>query len=347
LSRDLAEDLAQEVLLLLHEKYAHLESVEDLLPLSLQIVRFKIISQRRKSARRGEYTQVSITDIQLPDLDANPAEYVERKQMLERLAKAMSGLGDRCRELMRLKLQGKAFPEIQKIMGAAAMNTIYTWDHRCRKKLLGGYATGTLTTEEQQALFAAALEDQELFDALAREQSLRDLLRDPAARAHLLAALDEPAPAPWFRRWWMPLPAAAVAVVLATVAITANVAVRRHPASAPEVTVAKLEPPEASPVAALAPPTPAEPRLPRARANAVMAKAKKSPPVTVARGAPPPAPPPPWPRLDLQAPPPVTLPPSTKGTAAPKMGAATDGPEMVLSYATSAGLEKARAETIA
>jgi len=49
------------------------------------------------------------------------------------------------------------------------------------KKLLGGYATDTLTTEERQALFAAALEDQELFDALAREQSLRDLLRDPAA----------------------------------------------------------------------------------------------------------------------------------------------------------------------
>src|ERR1019366_6497011 len=60
------------------------------------------------------------------------------------------------------------------------------------KKLLGGYATGTLTAEERQALFAAALEDQELFDALAREQSLRDLLRDPAARAQLLAALDAP-----------------------------------------------------------------------------------------------------------------------------------------------------------
>ena len=64
------------------------------------------------------------------------------------------------------------------------------------KKLLGGYATGTLTAEEQQALFAAALEDQELFDALAREQSLRDLLRDPAARAELLSALDTPASRP-------------------------------------------------------------------------------------------------------------------------------------------------------
>ena len=53
---------------------------------------------------------------------------------------------------------------------------------------MGGYATGTLTDAEQEALFAAALEDQELFDALAREQSLRELLRDPAAKAELLAA---------------------------------------------------------------------------------------------------------------------------------------------------------------
>ncbi len=136
LSRDAAEDLAQEVLMLLHEKYAHLERPEDLLPLSLQIVRFKIMSQRRKSVRRGEYTQVSISDIQLPDLDANPAEVAERKESMERLTKAIGSLGERCRELMRLKLQGKTFPEIQKIMGAAAINTIYTWDHRCRKNLL-------------------------------------------------------------------------------------------------------------------------------------------------------------------------------------------------------------------
>jgi RNA polymerase sigma-70 factor, ECF subfamily len=136
IQKDAAEDLAQEVLMLLHEKYAHLDSAEDLLPLSLQIVRFKIMSLRRKSVRRGEYTQVSITDLPLPDLDSNPADYVERKQMLERLQQAVGQLGDRCRELIRLKLQGKSFPEIQKIMGAGAINTIYTWDHRCRKHLL-------------------------------------------------------------------------------------------------------------------------------------------------------------------------------------------------------------------
>jgi RNA polymerase sigma-70 factor (ECF subfamily) len=136
IARDVAEDLAQEVLMLLHEKYAHLERPEDLLPLSLQIVRFKIMSLRRKAVRRGEYTQVSITDIQLPDLDSNPADFVERKEMLDRLTQAVGRLGERCRQLIRLKLQGKTFPEIQKIMGAGAINTVYTWDHRCRKDLL-------------------------------------------------------------------------------------------------------------------------------------------------------------------------------------------------------------------
>jgi RNA polymerase sigma-70 factor (ECF subfamily) len=136
LSRDAAEDLAQEVLLVLHEKYPQLDRVEDLLPLSFQIVRFKILSTRRKAARHGEYSQVSVTDLPLPDLSASPSDLVERRELRERLVKAMSSLGDRCKELLRLKLEGKSFPEIQKIMGAGAINTIYTWDHRCRKNLL-------------------------------------------------------------------------------------------------------------------------------------------------------------------------------------------------------------------
>ena len=82
------------------------------------------------------------------------------------------------------------------------------------RKLLGGYATGTLTLEEQEALFAAALEDQELFDALAREQSLRDLLRDPAAKAQALAALDQPKQG-WLTRWWRPAALAAASVAVA------------------------------------------------------------------------------------------------------------------------------------
>ena len=56
--------------------------------------------------------------------------------MLERLAQAMAHSGERCREMMRLKLQGKSFAEIQQIMGVSSINTVYTWDHRCRARLL-------------------------------------------------------------------------------------------------------------------------------------------------------------------------------------------------------------------
>ena len=136
IARDVAEDLAQEVLVLLHEKYSHVTELEELLPLSFQIIRFKMVSLRRKAARRGEYTQVSVEDIQLPDLSMDPGARLERLQMSERLAAAIAKLEGRCRELFRLKLEGKTFAEIQSVMGAASINTVYTWDARCRKRLL-------------------------------------------------------------------------------------------------------------------------------------------------------------------------------------------------------------------
>jgi RNA polymerase sigma-70 factor (ECF subfamily) len=136
LQRDAAEDLAQEVLLVLHEKYAALDRVEDLLPLSLEIARFKIMGARRKTVRRGEHTQVSVDDLPLASDDADPFDQAARRQRMERLEVALGELGDRCRQLFRLKLQGFTFPEIQKQLGVASLNTLYTWDFRCRKQLM-------------------------------------------------------------------------------------------------------------------------------------------------------------------------------------------------------------------
>jgi hypothetical protein len=58
------------------------------------------------------------------------------------------------------------------------------------RRLLGGYATGTLTEPEKQLLYEAALHDEHLFNALANEQALKDLLDDPAARAQVLQATE-------------------------------------------------------------------------------------------------------------------------------------------------------------
>ncbi|MBZ5607817.1 MAG: sigma-70 family RNA polymerase sigma factor [Acidobacteriia bacterium] len=136
MQRDAAEDLAQEVLILLHEKYGHLDRLEDLLPLSLKIVRFKIMAYRRKAQRRGEYTQVPVDEIQMAGDGVDPLTAAEQHETRERLVRAVSQLGDRCRKLLALKLEGKSFAEIQVILGAGSINTIYTWDFRCRKHLL-------------------------------------------------------------------------------------------------------------------------------------------------------------------------------------------------------------------
>jgi RNA polymerase sigma-70 factor, ECF subfamily len=135
MQRDAAEDLAQEVLILLHEKYGDLDRLEDLLPLSLKIMRFKMLAYARKARRHGEFTQVSPDEVQVPDGHADALSTLEQREARGRLIAAISQLGERCRKLLALKLEGKNFAEIQAILGAGSLNTVYTWDFRCRQQL--------------------------------------------------------------------------------------------------------------------------------------------------------------------------------------------------------------------
>ncbi len=121
--------------MVLHEKYASVSDLQQLVPLSLEIARFKIWASRRKTVRRGEHTQASVEDLPLAASDADPLEQTERRERLDRLEAALKTLGGRCRELFRLKLLGHSFPEIQKLLKADTLNTVYTWDFRCRKQL--------------------------------------------------------------------------------------------------------------------------------------------------------------------------------------------------------------------
>ncbi|MBI4001450.1 MAG: RNA polymerase sigma factor, partial [Nitrospira defluvii] len=126
LSRDLAEDLTQEVLVLLHEKYASVVELTELVPLAFQVLRFKMLDAHRKSLRRGEYNQEPIDDHPLAHPGDDPARQLDQKQRVDRLMAAVAQLGERCCDLFRLKLEGNSFPEIQKIMGQRSINTIYT-----------------------------------------------------------------------------------------------------------------------------------------------------------------------------------------------------------------------------
>ncbi len=136
-SRDHAEDFTQDVLAVLHDKYSHVTELGELVPLAFQILRYKMLDAHRKALRRGEYSQESVEDLPLADTGDNLMIQLDQKQRVDRLLTAIVQLGERCRELFTWKLEGKSFPEIQTLMGQVSINTIYTWDLRCRKQLLG------------------------------------------------------------------------------------------------------------------------------------------------------------------------------------------------------------------
>src|ERR1039458_5357096 len=143
------------------------------------------------------------------------------------------------------------------------------------QKLLGGYATDTLSEAERRALFEAAIDDQELFDALAKEQALRDVLHDPSARQQLIEVLGparEPVAA---RAWrWLRQPAAlAMAGGMAALLIVAGLVLRqtRHPARR-EVMMADalVPPPPRAAEPGIVPPRAAQQKLFRAPAARVL-----------------------------------------------------------------------------
>jgi len=107
-----------------------------------------------------------------------------------------------------------------------------------REALLARFSRGTLDEHERRVLYEAALDDQELFDALSEEEALRDLLDHPATRPAVLPRL-KPSRRPPVARFTVPL---AIAASLAAVAVGTMVLWRAQP---PDMLQASRDVPEA------------------------------------------------------------------------------------------------------
>jgi hypothetical protein len=100
------------------------------------------------------------------------------------------------------------------------------------RRLLGGYATGTLTEAERKELYEAALHDPQLFEALADEDVLRQVLEDSTARAQVLRATESPrftlhgALLEWFSRPKRKLLASLAAALVVAVCVKALMEIR-------------------------------------------------------------------------------------------------------------------------
>lgn len=121
--------------MLLHEKYGEVDSIEELVPLSFRILRFKMAAGFRKSARRGEDCAVPAEDADLRAND-NPEQELLVRERRRLLLDALEELGERCREILKMKMSGLGFEEIRLQLGAASLNTVYVWDLRCRRELI-------------------------------------------------------------------------------------------------------------------------------------------------------------------------------------------------------------------
>jgi len=155
-----AEDLTQEVMLLLATKYAHVSAPEELVALGVRSAALKAMAHWRKLARRRV-----LGEIELPagDLDASPADRTPddapdaeagaiARQRLALFIQAADQLDGRCREILRRKLEGASYVEIAAELGRP-VNTVYSWDHRCHKRLraLLGSRWGFVSGQEQEA----------------------------------------------------------------------------------------------------------------------------------------------------------------------------------------------------
>jgi hypothetical protein len=127
------------------------------------------------------------------------------------------------------------------------------------EKLLGGFATNSLTEQERTKLLAAALENQTLFDALADEQALKELLDDPRSRRLLIQALREKqSKADWLEKLqgWVQKPsswAIAGSAVVALFAVTVVVHLVGLPTQVPQLTTGANSPVASAPDSASPP----------------------------------------------------------------------------------------------
>jgi RNA polymerase sigma-70 factor (ECF subfamily) len=133
--RDRADDVAQDTLAILWEKYAGRDE-HELTRLAYGICKMKIFEAMRAYARVGSLPD-GIPDP--PDQTPTAYERIHRDEQRRLLHDAIARLGVRCRQLFRLRLEGKTTAQIAGIMGAPG-STIYVWESRCRHDLFGRLA---------------------------------------------------------------------------------------------------------------------------------------------------------------------------------------------------------------
>jgi RNA polymerase sigma-70 factor (ECF subfamily) len=116
--------------MLLIQKYSHVRDQASMLKVAITIARNKMWEYLRQSRREAAFLEEPVDQVDIH-------RELERRQVIDRILPAMLRLPERCRHLLSLKLiHEKGSAEIQTILGANSINTVYTWERRCFKELI-------------------------------------------------------------------------------------------------------------------------------------------------------------------------------------------------------------------
>jgi RNA polymerase sigma factor (sigma-70 family) len=130
IGREVAEDIAQGCVVVLMEENPHVRDRESMLKLAIGIARNKIYEHCRRQSR----TQ-SLEGVEPVTNPATPIT-IEQEQIVNLMLSAMLKLSERCQALLRMRLASKTTSEIQALLGAKSIFTVFGWQKQCFKKLL-------------------------------------------------------------------------------------------------------------------------------------------------------------------------------------------------------------------
>ncbi len=129
---DDAEDIAQETLLVLHNRYPEVADSGEILKLSARICANLAMNWRRRKSNVSR--AVEIPEATPDPAGRDPEATLIDKQLQQLLLQAIRQSGERCKELLRLRLSGVKTKDIAARLKAkpSAVDTAY---FRCLQRL--------------------------------------------------------------------------------------------------------------------------------------------------------------------------------------------------------------------
>jgi RNA polymerase sigma factor (sigma-70 family) len=137
-----AQDIAQDVLILLEEKYKNIEDVENLVAVAIQTARFKLWDLRRKAETKAARYGTSADTVHVPARTLTPEQILLAQEQTAMLVEAIGHLDEDCRRLVELQRDDRTNDEIMVALGCTAPQ-LSVRRFRCfarLRKLLGDVA---------------------------------------------------------------------------------------------------------------------------------------------------------------------------------------------------------------